>query len=114
MADAHGILEGKTSSLQPEIPPVRLPGQRELPSEDGQPMETERLAVQYAHLITTLTHAMRERDDVYVAGNMFVCFSPRQLKNQHFRGPDVFVVVGAEKKECEPQPSQRAIHVACR
>ena len=99
MAGAHGIIEDMTSSLQPEIPPVRLPGQRELPCEDGEPMETERHAVQYAHLITTLAHAMRERDDVYVAGNMFVYFSPRQLKNEHFRGPDVFVVVGAEKKE---------------
>ena len=36
---------------------------------------------------------------MYVNGNMFVYFSPRQLKSEQFRGPDVFVVLGTEKKE---------------
>ena len=99
MQSAHGILDEVTSSLAPEVPPVRLPGQRELPSEDGQPMESERHRENFQHLIQTLATAMRDRDDVYVSGNMFVYFSPRQLKNEFFRGPDVFVVVGAEKKE---------------
>ena len=129
MQSARGILDEVTSSLAPEVPPVRLPGQRELPSEDGQPMETQRHRAQMAHLIESLDSAMRDRDDVYVSGNMFVYFSPRQLsagvlategpdgsartradgrdrrgepmgsKNEFFRGPDVFVVVGAEKKE---------------
>ena len=99
MTQAHGILGGVTVSLDPEVPPVRLPGQQELPCEDRAPMETERHRAQYTQLIDTLKHALRDRDDVYVSGNMFVYFSPRQLRNELFRGPDVFVVLGAEKKE---------------
>jgi Uma2 family endonuclease len=99
MQSAHGILDHVTAPSDLEIPPVRLPGQRELPSEDGMPMESERHRAQMDQLIRSLANVMRERDDVYVNGNMFVYFSPRQLKNEFFRGPDVFVVVGAEKKE---------------
>lgn len=98
MADVHGILDDVTSHV-PEVPPVRLPGQHELPYEDGEPMESERHLVQCAHLIGSLAGATRDRPDLYVNGNMFVYFSPRQLKNEFFRGPDVFVVVGTEKKE---------------
>ena len=100
MQTAHGILDEVTTPSSAELPPpVRLPGQHELPCEDGEPMETSRHRAQMAHLIEALEHATRDRDDVYVAGNMFVYFSPRQLKNEFFRGPDVFVVLGAEKKE---------------
>ncbi len=99
MTSAHGILDDVTPPSDLEIPPVRLPGQRELPSGDGEPMETERHADQQAHLVTTMKSAMRSRDDVYVNGNMFVYFSPNQLKNESFRGPDVFVVLGTEKRE---------------
>ena len=94
----HGILDDVTTHAV-EVSLPRLPGQHELPSEDGEPMETQRHYHQCKHLIETLGAAMRTREDVYVAGNMFVYFSPRQLKNEFFRGPDVFVVVGAEKKE---------------
>jgi Uma2 family endonuclease len=100
MQTAHGILDDVTTPSAHELPPPsRLPGQHELPSEDGEPMETTRHRAQMNHLIDALQHATRDRSDVYVAGNMFVYFSPRQLKNEFFRGPDVFVVIGAEKKE---------------
>lgn len=99
MQTTHGILDDVTDHA-PELPPaVRLPGQHELPCEDGVAMETDRHRQEMAYLIDSLRSATRERSDVYVAGNMFVYFSPRQLRNEHFRGPDVFVVVGAEKKE---------------
>ena len=101
MQRAHAILDDVTSpsSAWPEVPPVRLPGQHELPSEDGQPMETDRHRAQFNHLIESLRYRERDRDDVYVAGDMFVYFSPRQLKNEFFRGPDVFVVLGTDKKK---------------
>jgi Uma2 family endonuclease len=99
VTEAHGILGDVSVSFDPEVPPVRLPGQRELPSEDGEPMETQRHYDEAAYLIHAIESATRDQGDVYAAGNMFVYFSPRQLKNEFFRGPDVFVVVGAEKKE---------------
>lgn len=99
MQTTHGILDDVTDHAPELPPPVRLPGQHELPCEDGAPMETDRHRQEMAYLIDSLRDATRERSDVYVNGNMFVYFSPRQLRNEHFRGPDVFVVVGTEKKE---------------
>ena len=97
---ARGILDDVTTPSSAELPPpVRLPGQHELPFEDGEPMETSRHYEQMHHLTGALRQAMRDRSDVFVGGNMFVYFSPRQPKNELFRGPDVFVVLGTEKKE---------------
>ena len=38
----------------------------------------------------------RARNDVYVAGNLTVYYSPNQKKSEFFRGPDVFVVLGTD------------------
>jgi Uma2 family endonuclease len=61
-------------------------------------METGFHDAQDALLKDTLIDAWRERRDFFVAGNMFVYFSARQVKNNDFRGPDVFVVLGVERK----------------
>jgi Uma2 family endonuclease len=75
-----------------------LPGQDELPSEDGEPMETGFHDAQDALLKDTLLDAWRDRRDFFVAGNMFVYFSERQVRANDFRGPDVFVVLDVEAK----------------
>jgi Uma2 family endonuclease len=75
-----------------------LPGQDELPSDDGEPMETGFYDAQAALLKDTLHDAWSDRDDFFVAGNMFVYFSERQIRANDFRGPDVFVVLGVEPK----------------
>jgi Uma2 family endonuclease len=75
-----------------------LPGQNELPCDDGEPMETSFHQAQPAVLIDTLIGAWAERTDYYVAGNMFVYFSEHQLRNNDFRGPDVFVVLDTVRK----------------
>jgi Uma2 family endonuclease len=61
-------------------------------------METGFHDAQDALLKDTLIDFWRERRDFFVAGNMFVYFSARQVKNNDFRGPDVFVVLGVERK----------------
>jgi Uma2 family endonuclease len=38
----------------------------------------------------------RTRNDVYVAGNLTIYYSPNQKKSEFFRGPDVFVVLGVD------------------
>jgi len=73
-----------------------LPGQDELPCDDGEPMETSFHVDQLALLLDSLTWAWRDRRDYYVAGNMFVYFSEHQIKRNDFRGPDLFVVLGTE------------------
>jgi Uma2 family endonuclease len=73
-----------------------LPGQNELPSEDGEPMETGFHDAQDALLKDTLLDAWRGQRDFFVGGNLFVYFSERQVRNNDFRGPDVFVVLDVD------------------
>jgi Uma2 family endonuclease len=75
-----------------------LPGQDELPSEDGEPMETGFHDAQAALLKDSLIDAWQDRSDFFVAGNMFVYFSESQIRSNDFRGPDVFVVLDVERK----------------
>ena len=75
------------------------PTQYELPCDDGIPMETQRHVLQMQMLIDTLLSWLAQREDGYVGGNMFLYFSAAQIRNQDFRGPDVFVVLGVPKGE---------------
>lgn len=72
------------------------PGQDELPSSDGDVMETEFHDAQNSLLKDALSDAWRDRTDFVIAGNMFVYFSATQVRNNDFRGPDVFVVLGVD------------------
>ncbi|RCJ25633.1 hypothetical protein A6770_27540 [Nostoc minutum NIES-26] len=81
-------------------PDVTLPPtQAELPYDDGIPMESQRHKMQMDLLIDTFVTWLAEREDGYASGNMFVYFSLAQLKNQDFRGPDFFAVLGVPKVE---------------
>ena len=71
---------------------AKLPTQDDLPDGDGVPMETERHKKQMDLLVDSLEPWLGERG--YVGGNMFVYFSHNQLKNEEFKGPDVFVTLG--------------------
>lgn len=78
------------------------PTQDELPYdvEKGEPQESERHKLQMDLLIYTLKPWLNQHPDgAYVGGNMFVYFSLEQVRNQDFRGPDVFVVLGVAKGE---------------
>ncbi len=50
-------------------------------------------------LVRLLNYFWRDRQDVYVTGNLTVYYNEQQLKTRDFRGPDVFVVMGAEKRD---------------
>ncbi|HEY9643201.1 MAG TPA: Uma2 family endonuclease [Coleofasciculaceae cyanobacterium] len=75
------------------------PTQDELPYDDGQPMESQRHKYQMDLLIEVLLPWLEQREDGYVGGNMFVCYSMAQVRNQDFRGPDFFAVLGVPKGE---------------
>jgi Uma2 family endonuclease len=85
----------KTIFIEPKTQFTKA--QNELPSGDGIPMETERHRKQMELLINSLEPWLGERG--YVSGNMFVYFSPNQVKNEDFKGPDVFVALGRSNQE---------------
>ncbi|ASC70327.1 Hypothetical Protein XM38_012650 [Halomicronema hongdechloris C2206] len=75
------------------------PTQWQLPYDDGEPMETQRHKMQMDLLIDALEGWLQQRDDGYVSGNMFVYYSLAQVRNQDFKGPDVFVALGVPQGE---------------
>jgi len=88
-------------NVQQALDPARwggkaMPGQDELPCDDGEPMETLFHDAQDALLKDTLLDAWSERRDFLVAGNLFVYFSAHQVRNNDFRGPDVMVVLDVD------------------
>lgn len=62
-------------------------------------MESERHKAQMDLLIEALIPWLTQRNDGFVGGNMFVYYSLAQVRNQDFRGPDFFVVLGVPKGE---------------
>lgn len=62
-------------------------------------METGRHRAQMNLLVDSLEDAWADRDDFFVAGNMGLYFSETQALRNDFRAPDVFVVLGTERRE---------------
>lgn len=75
------------------------PTQEELPYDDGVPMESHRHKLQMDLLTDPLWLWWADRQDFFVGGNIFVYFSLEQVRNQDFRGPDVFVVLDVPRGE---------------
>jgi Uma2 family endonuclease len=73
-----------------------MPGQDDLPSDDGEPMETLFHDAQDALLKDSLIDAWAPRRDFFVGGNCFVYFSAHQVRSNDFRGPDVIVVLDVD------------------
>jgi Uma2 family endonuclease len=93
------------TTTQPNLKPTvdapfqMPPTQAELPYEDNETMETQRHKLQMELLIDALLPWLDAREDGYVGGNMFVYYSLAQVKNQDFKGPDVFVALDVPKGE---------------
>jgi Uma2 family endonuclease len=93
MADPTILVEDALTEA--ELPPT----EDELLYDDGVPMETERHVLQIYLLMEPLKLHWADRQDFFVGGNMFVYFSPEQVRNYDFRGPDVFVALGVSRRE---------------
>jgi Uma2 family endonuclease len=89
-------LDKSTADSTPDF--VNPPTQDELLYDDGIPMETYRHKLQMDLLVDPLAAWLGDKD-AFVGGNMFVYFSPHQLKNHDFRGPDMFAVLDVPKGE---------------
>ncbi len=66
---------------------------------DEPPLETDFHREQIDLLIRLLKYWWRDRPDFYISGNLTVYYNEQQLKKRDFRGPDVFVVLGVEKRD---------------
>lgn len=66
---------------------------------DEPPLETDFHRRQIDLLIRLLEFWWQDRSDFYISGNLTVYYNQQQLKNRDFRGPDVFVVLGTEKRD---------------
>jgi len=81
-------------------PDIQLPPtEAELPYDDGIPMESARHKAQMDLLIDALLPWLGEREDGFIGGNMFVYYSLAQVRNQDFKGPDFFAVLGVPQGE---------------
>jgi Uma2 family endonuclease len=85
----------------PQSIPEGLKDDIKLPTNlysDEPPLETDFHREQIDLLIRLLKYWWRDRPDFYISGNLTVYYNEQQLKKRDFRGPDVFVVLGTEKK----------------
>jgi Uma2 family endonuclease len=76
--------------------PKHLPFEIE---SDEPELESDLHREQINLLIRLLKYYWRDRQDIYVTGNLTVYYNPNKIKNRDFRGPDVFVVLDAEKRD---------------
>lgn len=66
---------------------------------DEPPLETDFHREQIDLLIRLLKYWWHDRNDFYISGNLTVYYNEQQLRKKDFRGPDIFVVMGAEKRD---------------
>ena len=73
------------------------PRGRDLPYDDGEPMETPNHRWQMNLLCEVFEHAARANghENAFVGGNMAFCYSSLQINRNDFESPDVFVVLDA-------------------
>jgi Uma2 family endonuclease len=74
----------------PEIPDI------DLPSEDGEPLESHWHRLQINLLGDMLHQHWHGRTDFFAGGNMFVYYSLEQARTRDYKGPDFFVVTGVD------------------
>lgn len=88
----------ESANVQTGWPDGMVPPPTELYSDEP-PLETDLHREQIDLLIRLLKYWWRERNDFYVSGNLTVYYSAEQIKTRDFKGPDVFVVLGTEKRD---------------
>src|SRR5689334_8039697 len=82
-------------------PQVTLP-KVQLIETDGVPSESHWHVLQIALLLDLVAYWLRDRNDYYAGGNMFIYFSEEQARNRDYRGPDFFFVDGVNRLPLRP------------
>jgi Uma2 family endonuclease len=76
---------------------------------DEPPLESDLHRDQIEILLACLKWWWRERTDFYASGNLTIYYSSEHITTRDFRGPDFFVVLGAENR---PRKSSRLFLVS--
>lgn len=66
---------------------------------DEPPLESDLHREQIDLLIRLVKYYWRDRSDFYVSGNLTIYYNENQLTTQDFRGPDFFLVLGADNRD---------------
>ena len=74
-------------------------GQEDLPYTDGMPMDSHFQVLQIELLKDPLWLRYEGRRDIFIGSNMFVYFSPEQVRNRDFLGPDVLIALGVSDRK---------------
>lgn len=90
------VIEIKQRIWVPDIPDI------DLPSEDGEPLESHWHRLQINLLGDMLHQHWQDRTDYFAGGNMFVYYSLRQARNRDYKGPDFFVVLDVDGTRSRP------------
>jgi Uma2 family endonuclease len=89
-------VRAETPPKKPNYESGRLPQPIEYPDSDGQPMaESDFQFEPLSYAVESLKIHFQDRNDVYVAGNIF--FYYEEGETSEVVAPDVLVVIGAEK-----------------
>lgn len=85
----------ETLVIAANLPKSKLPPtQNEIPSDDGIPMETQRHGLQMQLLVRPLSHWLKSQGrEAFVGGNMFVDFSPNQVRNEDYHGSELRLMI---------------------
>lgn len=86
----QAISEDVTDEIK--LPPKNL-------YSDEPPLETDFHRNQIELLIRLLKYWWQDRPNFYISGNLTVYYNEQQLKQRDFRGPDIFIVLGAAKRD---------------
>lgn len=90
-AIAPELISNLSEEVEIQCPPTDL-------WSDEPPLESDFHRDQIDLLIRILRQFWRDRQDVYISGNLTIYYNQEQLKSRDFRGPDFFVVLGTANK----------------
>lgn len=95
----------QTETLVASDPQVQLNSPEEVSCpptnlySDEPNLETDFHREQIDLLLRLLKYWWRDRPDFYISGNLTVYYNEQQIKKRDFLGPDIFIVLGVEKRD---------------
>ena len=93
--------------IEPLFPPRRglasftdeeLERLQDLPSDDGEPLDSRWHRCAMNLLIETATYHFQDREDFFIGGDMFLYYNVERQRHRDFRGPDFFFVWGVDRR----------------
>ncbi len=87
------VLDKPRLPISAYAPPTAVLEQFELPTEDGEQLETHRHRKEINLLADATEQGRKGSTDFFAGGNMFIHFDLMVARRKSFRGPDFFIVL---------------------